>query len=807
LSRIYVVHDARGERQLDEQALPLSIGGNATGDIVMPGVPAERVVAHIAASDGHAYIQTADNSQQLFHNHEHLGSSQWLKSGDEVQLGDAVMSWTVQGDVVIIATLARSLSEPATRRIETPPEPALTPPQRSPPDTVKPVPQGSSSHQRRWLVFAVFVLLLLASAFVLLATPVTVHVTPEPARQSIHGFPPPIIIGDRRLALPGRYTVQASREGYRDLQTEIDVERGGLQTFSLELEELPGRVRFQLQPVVDYRIFINDVLLPTDDDGVTAIAGGSHQLRIETDRYLPVNTQVDITGHGQAQQFVYELVPGWANVNLGSVPAGAVVHIDGVRQGVTPLVIEVMAGEHRIEVSLADYKTTSIEQEMTAGMDIQPDTIVLVPADGHLSVSSKPAGATISVGGVFYGTTPATLSLSSAEQHRVRLNKPGYRQIDKPVKLAPNETRELAVTLPPEHGVVFVTARPADASISIDGKPAGDATQRLRLTTRPHTLAFSKPGYVSQQLQVTPRAGVSKNINVTLKTTAQAVADKKAASRPALRKTSAGQRLHLIKPAGSFRMGASRREAGRRANESPRLVQLLRPFYLSEKEVTNAQYRRFKSAHNSGQADGASLNADTQPVVNISWDDAARYCNWLSKQDGLPPAYREDNGKLLAVMPMTAGYRLPSEAEWAYVARKLGRQEPARYPWAGKYPPAQKVGNFADAGIADTLANTVPDYNDGYRGAAPVGSFPVQSGGFYDLGGNVAEWSHDYYAVYPGMAETLVTDPVGPASGDHHVVRDSSWRQGGIAELRLSYRDYSRGGRPDLGFRIARYAE
>ncbi len=71
----------------------------------------------------------------------------------------------------------------------------------------------------------------------------------------------------------------------------------------------------------------------------------------------------------------------------------------------------------------------------------------------------------------------------------------------------------------------------------------------------------------------------------------------------------------------------------------------------------------------------------------------------------------------------------------------------------------------------------------------------------------MAEWSHDYYAVYPGMAETLVTDPVGPASGDHHVVRDSSWRQGGIAELRFSYRDYSRGPRPDLGFRIAQYAE
>jgi formylglycine-generating enzyme required for sulfatase activity len=159
------------------------------------------------------------------------------------------------------------------------------------------------------------------------------------------------------------------------------------------------------------------------------------------------------------------------------------------------------------------------------------------------------------------------------------------------------------------------------------------------------------------------------------------------------------------------------------------------------------------------------------------------------------------------VSPASNGYRLPTEAEWAYVARQLDRQETARYPWTGPYPPTQVVGNFADASIADTLADTVPNYNDGYRVAAPVGSFPMQPGGFYDLGGNVAEWINDYYAVYPAMAETLVTDPVGPQSGDHHVVRDSSWRQGGIAELRLSYRDYSREPRPDLGFRIARYAE
>ena len=156
---------------------------------------------------------------------------------------------------------------------------------------------------------------------------------------------------------------------------------------------------------------------------------------------------------------------------------------------------------------------------------------------------------------------------------------------------------------------------------------------------------------------------------------------------------------------------------------------------------------------------------------------------------------------------MTTGFRLPSEAEWAYVARRHTHQAEQRYPWRGSFPPTGVTGNFADVSIADTLANTVPDYNDGHRVAAAVGSYRPRPAGFYDLGGNVAEWMHDYYRVYPGEADKLVSDPLGPSSGDHHVVRDSSWRQGTITELRLSYRDYSRVPRPDLGFRIARYAE
>ncbi|MGB5774723.1 MAG: SUMF1/EgtB/PvdO family nonheme iron enzyme, partial [Sedimenticolaceae bacterium] len=365
----------------------------------------------------------------------------------------------------------------------------------------------------------------------------------------------------------------------------------------------------------------------------------------------------------------------------------------------------------------------------------------------------------------------------------------------------------LNARLQPEYGIVFVTARPADATLRVDGREVGQATQRLQLTTRSHSLEFSKPGYVSRTVRVTPRVGSSQNVDVTLLTVEKQQAADRAAATPAVISSPAGQSLRLVRPQGSFRMGASRREAGRRANESSRLVKLTRPFYLASTEVTNAEFRKFRSAHSSGFAEGVSLNGDRQPVVNVSWEDAARYCNWLSSRAGLPPAYAEVNGRLQPVQPLSTGYRLPSEAEWSYVARRHGRPSEQRYPWDGDFPPATVVANFADASIADTLANTVPNYNDNYRVSAPVGSFAARPAGFHDLGGNVAEWVHDYYAVYPGESERLVADPLGPNAGEHHVVRDSSWRQGSIVELRLSYRDYSRAARPDLGFRVARYAE
>ena len=821
MKRVYFIDSVTGTRRLNEGDFPLSVGGTGT-DIVLKGTPEGAVLAHIALSSGHAYVQPANETVELFHNHEYIATSAWLKSGDRIELGEWVLGWDVKGDQVFVK-VRNSTDKPELK------PPSVAPPgaleggqeaqdqkdegqqdegQQQEGDTqIIPIATASMSparHRRlRVLVIAVFVVLSLAALFVLFATPVSISITPEPDSQSVSGFPPPVSFGRKMLVVPGDFTVHARRAGYQPLEQSIEVLSDGFQSFSFELQELPGRVKIIADPDVPVRVSVGEVEAQVDTDNIVRVERGTQLLRIETDRYLAEILEFEVTGFGELQELNISLQPAWANVQMQSMPAGAEVLVDAEAVGVTPLNAEILQGQRSIEMSLPGFKTQRMDKLLVAGTSVVLDMVKLEPNDGTLTLESTPNGATVTVDGVFKGSTPVTLVLTSGVAHQLHLSEPGYHSAKKTVSLGADEEQQMTVNLSPEYGIVFSSSSPADATLVLDGKPAGSGTQRLRLTTRQHELVFSKTGYVSQTVKVTPRNDTSQNVDVTLKTLAQAKED----ARPAVLRTAGGQEMPLLEPSGSFRMGASRREAGRRANESQRLVELTKPFYLSAKEVTNAEYRRFNANHNSGSAEGVTLNADNLPVVNVSWDDAARYCNWLSGLDKLPPAYIEQDGHMKLQETTNTGYRLPSEAEWVYAARVAGRSAPVRYSWGEGYPPEAKVGNFADAQIADTLAIVVTGYNDGYRGPSPVGSFTSQPMGFHDFGGNVAEWTNDFYAVYPGQAERLVKDPSGPANGDHHVVRGSSWRDGSITELRLSYRDYSRGPRDNLGFRIARYAD
>ena len=103
------------------------------------------------------------------------------------------------------------------------------------------------------------------------------------------------------------------------------------------------------------------------------------------------------------------------------------------------------------------------------------------------------------------------------------------------------------------------------------------------------------------------------------------------------------------------------------------------------------------------------------------------------------------------------------------------------------------------------IGKALPGYEDRDRVTSAVGSYSPNQKGLYDLAGNVSEWIHDYYGIKTGLSLKAVPNPVGPASGDGHVIRGSSWKSGSLSELRLAYRDSGNGKQDHVGFRIARY--
>ena len=116
------------------------------------------------------------------------------------------------------------------------------------------------------------------------------------------------------------------------------------------------------------------------------------------------------------------------------------------------------------------------------------------------------------------------------------------------------------------------------------------------------------------------------------------------------------------------------------------------------------------------------------------------------------------------------------------------------------------VGNYADTAAAKLVRFKLLSYTDGYPVSAPIGTFPSNNKGLYNIGGNVAEWVNDYYDLQPHRGIPLI-DLQGPEKGTRHVIRGASWAMGSRSELRLTYRDHGNDPRIDLGFRIARYVD
>ena len=206
-----------------------------------------------------------------------------------------------------------------------------------------------------------------------------------------------------------------------------------------------------------------------------------------------------------------------------------------------------------------------------------------------------------------------------------------------------------------------------------------------------------------------------------------------------------------------------------------------------------AQGKKVNSEWSTRERDGVPVSREPEyPVVGVSWEDANAFCKWLTEKDTA-------EGKLAK----GANYRLPTDEEWsravglaaeqgATPAEKSGKNS-VDFPWGTDFPPKGKVGNYPDSAFHEKFPNArvkrIEGYTDGFATTSPVGSFPANAYGLYDMGGNVFQWCEDWY---DGSQKT-------------RVLRGASWayftRDFPLSSSRHSDRPMSRGTGHDVGFR------
>jgi len=538
-----------------------------------------------------------------------------------------------------------------------------------------------------------------------------------------------------------------------------------------------------------------------------------------------------------------------AAVDVTSEPTGAEVRIDGRRVGITPFSSESLpSGLHRIEVSHSHFAVWERRLQLDGGGRTKVHAM-LERGSGELTALSNPRGAWVEVNGERVpGTTPLTVTLESG-YHDVTMGMAERRSTAEQVLVNAGERRELRLDLDMDpHGSLVIATVPADARVRLPD--AGiDYRPGVRLPMGEHRVQVSRAGYRTADVRLEVGYGDNRHrvalqrafaelrvittpadAQVTLaysddpggrvhrrdyqpgevvpvgpvEIRATAMERRSAYRRLTLEPGGATVRLTLeplqvtpgrrfrdelaaggqgpqlvVLPAGTFVMGSG---DGPPSERPPREIRLTQPFAVSVYEVTVADYAAFAAAA------GVTLPAEVResppdlPMRRVTFDAAAAYADWLTAQTG----HR---------------YRLPTEAEWEYLARAGSRSE---YFFGDDAEALCRYGNVGDVSLGRRYRTYgAADCDDGFVELAPVGSFPANGFGVHDVIGNVAEWVRECgLPPYAGA----VSD--GSAQDDHpgcttRGVRGGSW-DAGTAAARSAKRNIAASASGDRGIRLVR---
>ena len=627
----------------------------------------------------------------------------------------------------------------------------------------------------------------------------SLQLRPAATKVSFPGHSTSFIATDGSLALavrPGQYTLRITAPHHRPRRVPLLIEAGQTKQLAVDLSPASTSLEVQSQPGATVSVLGRDAvevaLGVTDAAGRYAVAdglpAGRYQIVLRKPGYQDAQLEDQLLRADTLNRLEVALEALPARLTIEAEPRGAQVFVDGVAQGPVPLTIELPqpAEAYWVAVQHPGYRSERRRVQLEAGDERRVDFGALSARSGALGFEVRFVGAAegavaglmeqleVELDGRRLPWGAPELAMVEAGAHRVRLLHPLYQCAAQSVQIADRSAQRLSYQMQPLPArVVLAVVGGLAPEVRLNGVPVAVQDDAVSV---PANREIELELRIADHLSMLRRFELQPN--QTLHWDAEPVRIAPPAATQPWTLPYQGTQFVWVGP-GDYQMGSALSEPGRLANEGPLTsVRLSRGFWVAAYEVTQAEYRRLIGLNPS------ALVGERLPVESVTWAEARHYCAQLN-------ALEQAAGRL----PDGYVYRLPTEAEWEYVAR-AGSAAP--FGFGAAADPSQ--GNFRGVYPSAASAGAAAAGGDHY-GSQAVGSYAPNAFGVFDMHGNVAEWTLDHYNGR--LAGGTQVDPAPRADGSRIAVRGGSW-QDFASRVRCAARDerHANSQSSAIGFRV-----
>ncbi len=530
------------------------------------------------------------------------------------------------------------------------------------------------------------------------------------------------------------------------------------------------------------KVFLNEQLIGQTPLKDHAVEPGDYKLEVLHSTFKKFESSLTIKSGDKITEEV-ELQPGVGRVELLSNPPGAWVEINGKRiKEVTPFITELDSGSHKVVMGKSERRVARKTLELKDGEEQTMTLTLNMDPHGSVFIEASPRGSKIEFLGTDFVYKPG-LRMPMGE-YSLQISRSGYETKNERFTVSYGDNRK-SFKLKRAYGVLTVLTEPAGSSVELTYLSGPKLVRRpyeepIKLPTGAIDLKARSLNFQSETKRVQlPSTGAK--VSFTLERLER---EEGALFSDVIKGIGENAPQMVVIPPGSFVMG----DRDGSSDIGTKFVELTEPFAVSVYEVSIREFSQYVDSQNLSLSkklkrliDNGTLNLDS-PMAHVSHKEAEGYALWLTGQTGFK-------------------YRLPTEAEWEYVAR-AGSDDPYFFGADGSL--LCSYANTADLSAKEIYRSwETLDCDDGQIRARYRGKYRPNDFGVFDILGNVSEWVAECGLPKYRESQRDGAIPVDEDNCSSHAYRGGSW-DASAEESSVTFRKNATSGNDDRGIRLLR---